>query len=57
MIGEATIVVHTMGNPSGELGATLVPNMSPAPAMAPSMQMAGTWQVLVEIPFSLLQRS
>lgn len=37
MTGEATVVVHTIGNPGGELGATFVstgpPGMAPADMM------------------------
>jgi hypothetical protein len=42
MNGDATlyVVIHTMANPGGELGATLPP-IATTPVMAPMAHMAG----------------
>ena len=41
MMGDATVVIHTMANPGGELGATFASTMSSSPIMAPMTGMAG----------------
>ena len=41
MMGDATVVIHTMANPGGELGAMFASTMPPSPTMAPMAGMAG----------------
>lgn len=41
MMGDATIVIHTMANPGGELGAMFASTMPSSPTMAPMAGMAG----------------
>jgi len=42
MMGDATVVIHTMANPGGELGAPFASTMSSSPTMAPMAGMAGS---------------
>jgi len=41
MMGDATVVIHTMANPGGELGAMFASTMPSSPTMAPMAGMAG----------------